>query len=74
MSDAGHHHDGPPGLPEITDEAGNTPTWVPLTGIALFALVGILIVARLQTDAPAADAPTTDAAADAADAPAAPTE
>lgn len=30
------HADHPPELPEITDEAGNTPRWVPLLGLVLF--------------------------------------
>ncbi len=63
MSDAGHHHDGPPTLPEVTDEAGNTPTWVPLTGIGLLALIAVVIVfrAQLAADAPAVDAPAAEA-------------
>jgi hypothetical protein len=76
MSDAPHttheHHDGPPTLPEIVDEAGDTPTWVPILGIALFALIAVMFVAReqMKTDVPA------PVAAPAADAPAepAPTE
>lgn len=33
----GHAHT-PPELPEISDEAGDTPRWVPLLGLLLFAL------------------------------------
>jgi|GEM_PF-6912472 len=33
----GHAHT-PPELPEITDEAGDSPTWLPLLGVLLFAL------------------------------------
>jgi hypothetical protein len=33
------HAHTPPELPEITDEAGDTPGWVPLLGIALFVLM-----------------------------------
>lgn len=76
MSDAGHHHDGPPTLPEVTDEAGNTPTWVPLTGLGLLALIAVLIVFRAQNGAeePATDTAATEApaAADTAEAPAEP--
>ena len=32
------HAETPPQLPEVTDEAANTPRWVPLLGILLFAL------------------------------------
>ncbi|MDB4972487.1 MAG: hypothetical protein JWN48_828 [Myxococcaceae bacterium] len=35
------HH--PPELAEVTDEAGNTPSWVPLLGVALFALMVVYI-------------------------------
>lgn len=35
MSGASNH---PPELPEITDEAGETPPWVPRLGLALFLL------------------------------------
>jgi hypothetical protein len=39
----GHDHT-PPQLPEITDEAGNTPRWVPLLGALLFAASVVTIV------------------------------
>ncbi len=32
------HAPTPPELPEVTDEAGDTPSWVPLLGVALFVL------------------------------------
>jgi hypothetical protein len=32
------HAHTPPELPEVTDEAGNTPSWVPLLGAVLFVL------------------------------------
>jgi hypothetical protein len=79
MSDAAHshdahdaHHDGPPTLPVVTDEAGDTPTWVPLTGLLLFAVIAVLIVFRSQTatdEAPAAEAADTAPAAEAEAAP-----
>jgi hypothetical protein len=33
------HADTPPQLPEINDEAGATPRWVPIFGLVLFALI-----------------------------------
>ena len=33
------HADHPPELPQIRDEAGDTPRWVPLLGLALFVLI-----------------------------------
>lgn len=38
------HAETPPQLPEVTDEAGNTPRWVPLLGAGLFALAVLSIV------------------------------
>lgn len=32
-------HGSAPGLPEITDEAGETPSWVPVLGAVLFVLM-----------------------------------
>lgn len=31
------HATTPPSIPEVTDEAGDTPAWVPVLGAALFA-------------------------------------
>lgn len=38
-STAMSHADHPPQLPDIRDEAGETPRWVPYFGLALFALI-----------------------------------
>jgi hypothetical protein len=62
----GHAHT-PPELPEITDEAGETPKWVPWLGVALFAL-GAGYVALCH----GGHACSAEAAADSAQAPAAP--
>ncbi len=67
-----------PGLPEVTDEAGNTPGWVPALGAGVFAVLAMLIaVSVMMRDAapPPAAAPAAPegeavAAAAAADAPA----
>lgn len=37
-------HDQPPGLPEVTDEAGDSPKWLPLLGLALLGTV-LLVMA-----------------------------
>ena len=39
----------PPSLPEIHDEAGKSPRWVPALGIGLFVLLAVVLVARLMT-------------------------
>ena len=33
------HAHTPPQLPEVTDEAGDSPRWLPWLGIALFVLM-----------------------------------
>ena len=33
------HPHTPPQLPDVTDEAGETPRWVPVLGVALFVLM-----------------------------------
>lgn len=38
------HAETPPQLPDVTDEAGNTPRWVPLLGVGLFVLALLSIV------------------------------
>lgn len=32
------HAHTPPELPEVTDEAGDTPSWIPLLGAVIFVL------------------------------------
>ena len=39
-----HHH--APGLPEIHDEAADTPMWLPLLGLALFTLAALVLIIR----------------------------
>jgi hypothetical protein len=38
------HANTPPQLPEVRDEAGDTPRWVPVLGVLLFALATLTIV------------------------------
>ena len=61
MSD--HKH--APGLPEVVDEAADTPAWVPALGLGLFALAAIAVAIRLAwVDAnPPADPGAAQAAA-----------
>lgn len=59
------HHDAPPTLPQVKDEAGDSPTWLPFTGLALLALIALVAVFRMQsTDdvAPVVDAPAAELA------------
>lgn len=64
----------PPGLPEIQDEAADTPMWVPVLGLGLFVLVALYLVissafaepeaqAAPAMEPPAAAAPAAPAAA-----------
>lgn len=40
------HAKTPPTLPTIVDEAGDSPNWVPVLGLALFAIVSLLAAIR----------------------------
>lgn len=42
----GDAHHGPPGLPEVHDEAPNTPMWVPAVGLALIVALALTFVFR----------------------------
>jgi hypothetical protein len=53
-------------LPEIVDEAPDTPGWVPALGLGLFALISIVVAIRLawnEANPPAPDAAAVQAAA-----------
>jgi len=68
-----HHH--APGLPEIHDEAADTPMWLPTLGLAIFAIVALFLIARAAVEDASAELEGTivEAPADepaAADAPA----
>ncbi len=57
----------PPGLPEIQDEAADTPMWVPFLGLGLFVLVALwLVISSALEDAEAVEAPSVEATAEAA--------
>ena len=58
-------HDHSIGLPEIHDEAGDTPMWVPVLGLALL-LLATLYVVFAAAFADEADAEAVEAAAAAA--------
>jgi hypothetical protein len=40
------HANTPPQLPQVRDEAGNTPRWVPVLGALLFVIAAAAIVVR----------------------------
>ncbi len=50
-------HPHPP-LPTVHDEAGDTPTWVPIAGLAFFVVIFFFALVRsaLAPEAPAASA------------------
>lgn len=65
------HDQHAPRLPEIKDEAADTPAWVPALGLGLFALITIVIAIRLaymQANPVADDAGAAQAAVVKADA------
>ena len=50
-----HESNKAPEIPEIIDEAGDTPWWVPVLGMALFALFTLLfVVSQVGGDEPEA--------------------
>jgi len=40
------HSKAPPQLPDVVDEAGATPSWVPLLGFGLLCLFALVIALR----------------------------
>lgn len=65
---ADHSHDEPdvPGLPQIQDEAADTPMWLPATGLALLAVMVLMLVYHVSKG-PEAEATEGDVAAEAAE-------
>lgn len=62
----GEVHPHPP-LPTITDEAADTPMWVPLAGLALFLVLALFVALRsamapAEEALPEADVPAAEAA------------
>ena len=56
-------HDHSVGLPEIHDEAGDTPLWVPVLGLALLLLATLYMVfSAAFADEEAEAAPAAEAA------------
>lgn len=61
----------PPALPEVYDEAGDSPRWVPALGAGLFVVFAVTLAARVLTQASpqptaAPDAQPAEQAAEAA--------
>ena len=59
----------PPGLPEIQDDAAQTPLWVPGLGLALFMIAAFAMILsatgpdeEVQDEAAAIEAPADEAA------------
>ena len=62
-----------PAIPTITDEAADTPMWVPIAGLSLFLLLALFVALRsaMAPEEPAPEATTDEAVEAAAEAPAA---
>jgi len=54
----------PPHLPEIVDEAGDSPSWLPLVGLALLCVLALGLAAR-QAIGPSDEQPKPAVEADA---------
>ena len=66
------HDQHGPRLPEIVDEAADTPAWVPALGFGLFAVITMVVAVRLawvEANPVVPDADAAQAAAAAAGAP-----
>ena len=57
--DHAHETHAHPPMPVIHDEASDTPTWLPITGVALFVLMVIFALGRSALT-PVEPAPVTD--------------
>jgi len=60
------HDKHAPSLPQIVDEAPDTPPWVPALGLGLFAVLSIVVAVRLawvDANPPAPDAGAAQATA-----------
>ncbi len=58
-------HAETPQIPEVTDEAGNSPWWLPWLGAGLFALaVGLIVLAHVRGDSADSDSAAEAAAAE----------
>lgn len=44
------HANTPPQLPEVTDEAADSPKWLPALGAGLFAVAVVLILLATRFD------------------------
>ena len=56
-------HAETPQIPEVTDEAGDSPKWLPLLGAGLFALaLAAIIWAHMGGEDAGGDAPSAEAA------------
>jgi hypothetical protein len=66
---ADQHHDEPdvPGLPQIQDEAADTPMWLPATGLGLLVLMVLMLVYHVA-QGPETAAAEGDVAAEGAEA------
>jgi hypothetical protein len=66
QGETAHAHPAP-GLPEVHDEAGDTPSWVPKLGfVVVIGLLALLAYALAPLQAPASDAPAADEQTEAA--------
>lgn len=65
-AEGAHHAEGPhPELPPVHDEAADSPNWLPVTGLALLAVLALFVLAgayRGADETAAEPAPAGEAA------------
>lgn len=54
-SHADHAHAAPTVPTTVKDEAGDTPSWIPMVGLALLAVLGLFVVYRVANPSNATD-------------------
>lgn len=45
-----------PGLPDVTDEAADSPTWLPALGLGLLVLLALTVLRPSEGDSPSGEA------------------
>jgi len=58
------HSKSPPSLPQVVDEAGDSPRWLPWLGVVVFALLALMVVSSWTVSKHGAGDPAATASAE----------